>query len=257
MVQINAEQEEKYTTEQLLEIMRALRAPGGCPWDKEQTHKSIRKDLLEEAYEVAEAIDKSDDKALCEELGDLLLQVVFHSAIAEEEKAFLYSDVVDGICRKLILRHPHVFGKERAENSAEVLDLWDKVKMVEKHQESFTETLKSVPEAFPALMRSAKVQKRAAKAGLETDCSAERIKQLAHLLCEAESRGDKPLQTELYSKILFCAAGMQRHLSVDAEEALNAQTNLFIEQFERAEAEAKQEGISVCEAYNDCSLSKR
>lgn len=250
MVQVNVGQEdEKYTTDQLLDIMRALRAPDGCPWDIEQTHKSIRKDLLEEAYEVADAIDKSDDTALCEELGDLLLQVVFHSAIAEEEKAFSYEDVVDGICRKLILRHPHVFGKEKAENSSEVLDLWDKVKMEEKHQESFTQTLKSVPEAFPALMRSAKVQKRAAKAGLETDCSAEKLQQLARQLCEAESKGDKPLQKELYSKILFCAAGMQRRLSIDAEEALNAQTNLFIEQFERAEAEAKQKGISVCEAY--------
>ncbi len=251
MVQINVGQEEKFTTKQLLEIMRALRAPGGCPWDREQTHKSIRKDLLEEAYEVADAIDKSDDTALCEELGDLLLQVVFHSAIAEEENAFSYSDVVDGICRKLILRHPHVFGKERAENSTEVLDLWDKVKMEEKHQESFTQTLRSVPEAFPALMRSAKVQKRAAKAGLQTDCSAEKLGQLAHELCEAQSRGDKPLQKELYSKILFCAAGMQRGLSLDAEEALNAQTNLFIERFEKAEKLSGQKGISICEAYTE------
>lgn len=155
----------KYTTEDLINIMQILRSPGGCPWDMEQNHVSIRNDTLEEAYEVADAIDNDDAVALCEELGDMLLQVIFHSRIAEENNRFCYEDVVDGICRKLILRHPHVFGEVKVDTSGEVLDLWDSIKKEEKHQTSYTETLKSVPKAFPAVMRAAKVQKRARKAG--------------------------------------------------------------------------------------------
>lgn len=155
----------KYTTEGLIHILQILRSPGGCPWDMEQTHASIRNDTLEEAYEVADAIDNDDAEALCEELGDMLLQVIFHSRIAEENNRFCYEDVVDGICRKLILRHPHVFGDIKVDGSGEVLDLWDSIKKEEKHQTSYTDTLKSVPKAFAAPMRAAKVQKRASKAG--------------------------------------------------------------------------------------------
>ena len=124
----------KYTVNQLLSIMKTLRSPEGCPWDREQTHSSIRNDALEEVYEVVDAIDTADNTALCEELGDMLLQVVFHSEIAEEEGAFTFDEVVDGICKKLISRHPHVFGDGQAENSAEVLDLWDSIKKQEKNQ---------------------------------------------------------------------------------------------------------------------------
>lgn len=156
---------DKYTTECLINILKVLRSPGGCPWDREQTHASIRNDTLEEAYEVAEAIDNNDAEALCEELGDMLLQVIFHSRIAEENNLFSYEDVVDGICRKLILRHPHVFGEVKVDTSGEVLDLWDSIKKEEKNQTSYTDTLKSVPKSFTAPMRAAKVQKRAKKAG--------------------------------------------------------------------------------------------
>lgn len=243
--------EGKYSNEDLLQIMRELRAPGGCPWDIEQTHKSIRKDLLEEAYEVADAIDKADDTALCEELGDLLLQVVFHSAIAEEEDSFDYSDVVDGICRKLILRHPHVFGEVKADNSSEVLELWESVKMKEKHQESFTETLKSVPEAFPALMRSAKVQKRAAKAvpGLREAVGAERITYLLGELYDAVDSEDKHKIKKSYGRLMFELAGMQQSLGVDAEEALNAVTDEFITEFEAAEKLANKKGVPMIEVF--------
>lgn len=228
--------EEKYKNDELLEIMRRLRAPDGCPWDIEQTHKSIRKDLLEEAYEVADAIDKDDNVALCEELGDLLLQVVFHSAIAEEEGSFDYSDVVDGICKKLVLRHPHVFGNAKAENSSEVLDLWDNVKMEEKHQTNFTETLRSVPSAFPALMRSAKVQKRALKSGISPNENADNdLKTLTERFLSAIEQEDKQLSTEMYGKLLFSLAGFGQTLKVDAEETLNRETDRFIERFEEAE----------------------
>ena len=126
--------EERYGIADILDIMRKLRGENGCPWDREQSHSSIRKDLLEEAYEVADAIDRQSDIDLCEELGDLLLQVVFHSQIAAEEKAFDFVDVCDGICRKLILRHPHVFGEVKVENSSQVLENWDAIKKVEKQQ---------------------------------------------------------------------------------------------------------------------------
>ena len=175
--------EERYGIADLLDIMRKLRGENGCPWDREQSHSSIRKDLLEEAYEVADAIDRQSDIDLCEELGDLLLQVVFHSQIAAEEKAFDFVDVCDGICRKLILRHPHVFGEVKVENSSQVLENWDAIKKVEKQQNDFTETLKSVPAAFPAAMRAQKVQKRAAKAAIalsgDRETAAARLRMVA------------------------------------------------------------------------------
>ena len=158
---------ERYDINDLLEIMSVLRGDGGCPWDIEQTHASIRNDLLEEAYETADAIDKNDSASLCEELGDLLLQVVFHSSIASEEKNFDFNDVADGICKKLIYRHPHIFADTVANTPEEVLNNWDKLKNREKHMTSFTNTLKAVPNAFPACMRAQKVQKRASKAGYD------------------------------------------------------------------------------------------
>lgn len=241
----------KYSEQELIEIMKKLRAPDGCPWDIEQTHNSIRKDLLEEAYEVADAIDKNDDTALCEELGDLLLQVVFHSVIAEEEGSFDYSDVVDGIAKKLVLRHPHVFGEIKADNSAEVLDLWDNIKKEEKHQTSATDTLKSVPEAFPALMRSAKVQKRAYKAGLDlgNPILSGKVADLAGKLNCAVQNEDNRSASELYGELLFALAGMQRFLGTDAEEALNAKTADFIARFEKAEQKAADKNILINEAF--------
>ncbi|MBO7217184.1 MAG: nucleoside triphosphate pyrophosphohydrolase [Clostridia bacterium] len=237
MVKIRVGKDEgKYTESELLEIMRALRAPGGCPWDIEQTHKSIRNDLLEEAFEVADAIDTSDSEALCEELGDLLLQVVFHSVISEEEKLFDYSDVVDGIARKLILRHPHVFGEAKAENSAEVLDLWDDIKKQEKHQATATDTLKSVPRAFPALMRAAKVQKRAKKAGYEFSDPV-KSGELTRL-CETLSKlyeTDKQAAADTYGKLLFELSRLGKELGVDPEERLGIETDRFIESFEKEE----------------------
>lgn len=226
----------KYSVEQLLKIMEALRSPEGCPWDIEQTHKSIRNDALEEAYEVVDAIDNDDAAALCEELGDMLLQVVFHSRIAAEEGTFTFDDVVDGISKKLVLRHPHVFGEAQAQDSAQVLDLWDSIKKEEKHQETVTDTLKSVPKAFPALMRAAKVQKRAKKAGVKTGDSFAQLDCSKALLTEAVATGKKELIKKAYGDYLFALVGLQQELKVDAEEALNATTDRFIQKIEEAEA---------------------
>lgn len=224
----------RYTLPQLLQIMEALRSPGGCPWDREQTHQSIKNDALEEVYEVVDAIDNNDTAALCEELGDMLLQVVFHSQIAREENEFSFDEVVDGICKKLVLRHPHVFGSESVENSAEVLDLWDSIKKEEKNQTTVTDTLESVPKAFPALMRAAKVQKRAKKAGVATAPDIDKVKN-ALAVFEENLNGQKQELKAAYGNLLFLLAGMAQGIDINAEEALNFATNAFIEDVKKAE----------------------
>ncbi|MDE6133911.1 MAG: MazG family protein, partial [Oscillospiraceae bacterium] len=140
---------ERYDIGDMLEIMRILRSENGCPWDREQTHKSIRKDFLEEVYEVVEAIDLEDTALLREELGDVLLQVVFHSRIEEEKNSFDFGDVVNEVCQKLVTRHPHVFGNVAAETSEEVLKNWNNIKQETKRQETYSETLESVCTALP------------------------------------------------------------------------------------------------------------
>lgn len=214
----------KYKMEQLLEIMRVLRAPNGCPWDAEQTHESIRNNLLEEAYEAADAIDSGDFAALREELGDVLMQVVFHSVMAEEKNNFDFLEVVNEVCEKLIYRHPHVFGNVQADTSEKVLENWDKLKMSEKHQETYTDTLKSVPKAFPALLRAEKVQKRAQKAGV--------------LITEQEAT-EKIKNSQNIGEILFAAVALARAKGENAEELLYNKTESFIKDFEKAEKEGR------------------
>ena len=153
--------------EGLLRVMKRLRAPGGCPWDAEQTHETLRSDLLEESYEVLDAIDREDEDALCEELGDLMLQVVFHSEIEEELSSFTFRDVCTGIVQKLVYRHPHVFGEEHVQNANEVLVNWENLKKKEKKQETVADMMHAVPHGFPALMRAKKVQKKAAHVGFD------------------------------------------------------------------------------------------
>ena len=160
---------EKYTYEDLLEIMRILRCPEGCVWDREQDHKSIRRSFIEETYEAVEAIDNDDPVLLQEELGDVLLQVVFHAQIEAEAGRFTMDDVADGICKKMIYRHPHVFGSVEVKNSDDVLTNWDALKQKEKHQKSTTETLESVARSLPGLIRAEKVQHKAAKVGFDWD----------------------------------------------------------------------------------------
>ena len=156
-----------YGIDDLLQIMRCLRSEGGCPWDREQTHESIKKNLIEETYEVIEAINKQDRDLLCEELGDVLMQVVFHAQMEAEAGSFTFENVADGVCKKLIERHPHVFGEVQVDSSDEVLRNWEDIKKRSKGQKSQTETMLSVPRELPALMRATKVQKKAAKIGFD------------------------------------------------------------------------------------------
>ena len=156
----------KYNFEDLLDIMSTLRAPGGCPWDGEQTHQTIRRNFIEEVYEACEAIDLSDDRLLCEELGDVLLQVVFHAKIAQDRNAFDIDDVCDGVCKKLIHRHPHIFGDQKLNTSEQVLEMWDEVKKKEKQQKTTSESIDQIAKTLPALIYAEKVQKKAEKSAL-------------------------------------------------------------------------------------------
>lgn len=248
MLSKSSYKKEKYNVSDLLEIMKILREPDGCPWDREQTHKSIRRDLLEEAYEVADAIDLDDKDALCEELGDLLLQVAFHSQISKDNGEFTFDDVADGICKKLILRHPHVFGDVEAETSEQVLDNWDAIKREEKHQESYTDTLTSVPRAFPALMRAAKVQKRAAKAGFDWDDISGAISKLPEELNEfleaLKSENIEEIDEE-FGDLLFTCVNISRFLKIDAENSLAKATDKFIGRFEKVEQVLNDRGLDM------------
>ncbi len=249
MLNLNAgNKTEKLNFDDFIEIIRMLRAPGGCPWDREQTHKSIRNDFLEEAYEAVDAIDTDDNAALCEELGDVLLQIALHSQIASEEQAFDVSDVIDTVARKMILRHPHVFGDVEVENSDEVLSNWDKIKMQEKSQSTATDTLKSVPKAFPALMRAQKVQKRAAKAGFDWDekqGAIDKIDEEAAELKIAIEGGNQEEIFEEFGDLLFSAVNVSRFLNINSEEALSRATDKFISRFEKVENLALARGIDM------------
>ena len=239
---------EKYSVSDLISIMALLRGEGGCPWDREQDHLTIRKNLIEEAYEVVEAIDAGDPEMLREELGDLLLQVVFHSRISEEEGDFSIEEVADGICRKLIHRHPHIFSDVVVKDSGEVLENWDAIKKQEKGQKTASDTLHSVPKVLPALMRSRKVAKRAADHGFTYPDAQAAIADLEQELTElkqAVAQGSADAQQEELGDVLFSAANVSRFLDCDAEEALDAATVKFVRRFREMERLAAQQGCAV------------
>lgn len=238
-------QKENYTIKDLLEIVKILRSPGGCPWDREQNHTSIRNDFLEEAYEAVEAIDLLNMDMLREELGDVLLQVIFHCTLAEEEQAFDFDAVCDEICKKMIIRHPHVFGDVKAENTETVLRNWDEIKKETKHQETYADTLNAVARSLPALSRAQKVGKRAAKAGMDFRCTEEAFSciQAEHdELREAMQNGTQEQITEEFGDLLFSCVNTARHLGIDAEQALSRSTEKFIRRFTATEQLADQDG---------------
>lgn len=243
---MNWQPKQQYTLSDLEDIMTLLRSENGCPWDREQTHQTIRGDLLEEAYEVADAIDQNSPAMLREELGDLLLQVVFHAELCREAGEFSMAEVCDGICRKLILRHPHVFGEVTVHNTDEVLANWDAIKQVEKQQTSVTDTLYSVPKAFPALLRSQKVQKRAAKGGFDypdVAMALDHLEQEIAELREAMAVGSADAQREEMGDVLFSAVNVSRFLGISAEESLAASCEKFITRFAIVEALCRERGI--------------
>ncbi len=242
------EKQTPYTYEDLITVVELLRSEGGCPWDMEQTHKSIRNDFIEETYEVIEAIDTEDPVLLREELGDVLLQVVFHARIEQEQDAFGMDEVANDICQKLIHRHPHVFGTLEVENSAEVLRNWDAIKGEEKQRITMTDKLRAIPPMYPALMRAQKVGKKAACFDFETTEAvyAKLDEEIAEVKAAAAS-GDRDAIAEELGDLLLTVTSLARKLGVKSEEALYHATNKFIDRFEVVENAVLAEGKQMDE----------
>lgn len=234
---VNFQRMDRYDINDLRRIMELLRSPEGCPWDKVQTHQSIRRDMLEEAYEVAEAIDNQDFDNLKEELGDVLFQVVFHSCMAQEQGKFTFDDVVDGVAQKMVFRHPHVFGTAQAEDTEQALVTWDAQKQMEKDQKTAGDTLDAVARSLPALIRAEKIQKKAQKAGFDWDNVNPVLDKLSEEVEELKQavRENSNVEEEL-GDLLFAAVKAGRFLQVDGEEALHNACEKFIRRFRRVEA---------------------
>ncbi len=241
-------QKNRYGINDLIRIVSILRAPGGCPWDGEQTHASLRRELMEESCEVIEAINEEDPDHLKEELGDVLLQVVFHADIEREAGRFDLDDVADGICKKLIYRHPHVFGDVQVSGSDEVLVNWDALKRVEKGQETYTDTLNSVAKSLPALWRAEKVQKKAKKAGFDWPDASGAVDKLSEELDELkEAMAEGTNVHEELGDLLFAAVNVSRFVKADPEEVLTGATEKFISRFAKVEELAKAQGRDMAQ----------
>ena len=233
---VNFQMAETCGMDDLLKIVELLRSPGGCPWDMAQTHQSIRANMLEEAYEAADAIDQGDMDNLKEELGDVLLQVVFHASMARQAGCFTFEDVVDGICKKLVYRHPHVFGEVEARDGAEALSVWDAQKRVEKGQSTAGDALDSVARALPALTRAASLQRKAAKAGFDWREISPALDKLSEEMEElrAAVRENTNVEEEL-GDLLFAAVKVGRFAGVDGATALQNACEKFIRRFRAVE----------------------
>jgi tetrapyrrole methylase family protein/MazG family protein len=238
----------RYDMNNLIKIMEKLRSKEGCPWDIKQTHKSLREYVIEEAYEVVDAIDREDIDGLIEELGDLLLQVVFHSEIGREEGYFNIWDVISSICTKLIHRHPHVFGEVNVTTAEEVKYNWDQIKNKEKNITSYTQRLKDVPKSLSALMKSYKIQERAADVGFDWDNIEGVIMKVEEELKEflQEYRGNRSdnIEEEI-GDLLFAIVNLARFINVNPEIALNKTIKKFIDRFEYMEKESKNQGKNL------------
>ncbi|MGI6737539.1 MAG: nucleoside triphosphate pyrophosphohydrolase [Anaerovoracaceae bacterium] len=225
------------------EIVRILRVQ--CPWDREQDHRSLRGALIEEAYEAADAIDRGDAANLREELGDVLLQVVFHAELAREEKDYDLTAVINEECEKMIRRHPHVFSDENLKTVDKILEKWENIKSAEHGEQTAADHLQAVPRALPALIRSRKVQKRAADAGLDWDDvsgSLDKLAEESQELKEACRRGEKEAMTEELGDLLFSVVNVSRFMGISPEEALTKATDKFIRRFARVEELAAASG---------------
>ena len=236
---VDFQYKDSYDVRDLEEIVRILRAPGGCPWDAEQTHESIRRNFLEEAYEAVEAIDEKNPDHLKEELGDVLLQVLFHARMEQEAGRFNLDDVADGVCKKLIYRHPHVFGDVSVTGTGEVLTNWEELKRKEKGQATNTDALEAVARSLPALWRAEKVQKKAKKAGFdwpEVSGALDKLSEELEELRQAAAQGTNV--AEELGDLLFSAVNVSRFLGVDCEDALNQATDKFIGRFRKVEEQA-------------------
>ena len=238
----------RFVLEDLYEIVCRLRAPGGCPWDRAQTPESIKMNVVEEAYELVDAVDQDDDGKILEETGDIFLQAIFFAAMKAECGAFTLTDAISGICEKLISRHTHIFGQDKASDAEGALSVWEKNKKKEKHHETFADAVNDVPHAFPAAMRAQKVGKRAGKSGLDfasveqaVDCLRAEIEEF---LAAKKTGNDAEIEKEL-GDVLFSAINVGRMAGVDCEKALKESTDTFAKRFTLAEKLANEGGRDV------------
>ncbi len=237
---------DSYGFDDLLLIVRMLRSPRGCPWDREQTHSSIRADLLEETYELAEAIDLDSTELLREETGDVLLQTVLHSQISSEEGRYDMNDVVNELCNKLIIRHPHVFGTATAEGSGEALANWDAVKSATKGRKTVSDKMRSVARTLPALMRADAVGAKSKKASFDFNSpeeAAAKVKEELGEVMSAVAQGGN-VEEEI-GDLLFSAVNLARVAGVEPEEALTRATDKFIDRFTALEKLSEDMGADI------------
>lgn len=255
----------RFDFDDLADILRLLRAPDGCPWDRAQTHESIRKNMIEEAYELVDAIDGKDDNKIVEETGDVLMQGAFHAVLGEERGAFTADDVLSAVCEKLISRHSHIFGKDKATDEQSALSVWDKNKLLEKGQKTGADSVRDVPHNLPAAMRAQKVAKRAAKFGYDFKDAfeaAEKVKEELEELLAALREGDAAHIGEEAGDLLFSAVNVGRLAGADCEEALSESTKKFVDRFCRTEelilADGKSmQGMSADELWAYYERAKR
>ncbi len=240
----------KYSFEEFMDIIQKLRSKEGCPWDREQTHESLKSCLIEECYETIDAINNKDMDNLCEELGDVLLQVALHSVIAGEKEEFDIDQVISGVAEKMIRRHPHVFGEAVVDNSEGVIKNWEEIKKQEKKPRSIEQEFDDIPKAFPATIRAEKVQKKAAKAGGLLGDSKEALETVykeLDKLKETLENGGKSIIEEEFGDVMFSVVNLSRFLQLNAENSLTNATNKFINRFVDVFALAEKRGHSLCE----------
>ena len=242
------EKRSRHGFDDVMQVVRRLRAPGGCPWDREQTHESLKNALLEECYELIDAIDEGDDDHICEELGDVLLQFAMHAVIAEEQCVFTDRDAETELVEKLIYRHPHVFGSVKVNDAGEVLKNWDALKMKQRSQNTQTEVLKSVPKGFPALLRSRKVQKKAADVGFDWPDAREAFSKIIEETEELKEAMDtnSNIQEEM-GDLLFAVVNVARLLKMEPEFLLMEATDKFIDRFSIMEELALRQSTTLQE----------
>jgi tetrapyrrole methylase family protein/MazG family protein len=236
----------------LLRIMARLRGPGGCPWDREQTHRSLRHNLIEECYEVLDAMDSGQAGEFRDELGDLLLQIVFHAQMADEAGEFDFDAVSKSIADKLVRRHPHVFGKKKAGTSAEVLKQWEQIKKTEKNSLSI---FAEVPRSLPALLKADKIQRKASRVGFDwkhvKDVVAKVEEELRELKGALASGNRRHFEEEL-GDLLFAAVNLARYEKLDAEDLLNRTIHKFVKRFQQIERAVHKSGRRL----EDCTLEE-
>ena len=241
-----------YTVDDLRNIIALLRSDKGCPWDREQTHESIRRNFLEETYEACEAIDSGDRDLLREELGDVLTQVIFHARIEEEAGHFNLDDVADTTCKKLIFRHPHIFGDTRVENADEVTLNWDELKRREKQHETIAESMEAVAKSLPATWRAEKIQAKAKKVGFDWPDVTGALDKLREETSELkEAIAEQSGMEEELGDLLFSVVNIARMLDIDPEEALHKTSNKFIRRFDYLEQRAIEQGRVLTEMSLD------